>query len=348
MENLLKFEAIPSHGGRVEGILPNGQRVTLALTPADVHDSSEMPNYLAGYKPFPFRADEASPVILVPKSKDKYRNFAANDAFRLVTVENSEQAPPPLVDPSSSLTEFRTVNKYLGGFVPKQVESEADNFSPLMQTAKRIKWALMQNREAEVFTLLGTAGNWAATQRTAAGTAWDAAGGNPILDIQTAIEKSLQPVTDIWMNQQVAFAMLRNDNVRDHMRQFFGDSDVRAMGAQIASAQKMAADFAIPGFPPIHVVAGKYLNETTTTHDYHLGKVAVLTTRPTAVPKDAEEIASSYTFRRNDGANTGFVVRQFYVDGLGPLGGEMVVVSTADVAVITANTVGGIITNAHS
>ena len=347
MQNIIKFDETPFNGGRMQATF-NGQRVTLALTPADVHDASELPNYLAGYKPFPFRADEASPPILVSKSNDKYRNFASNDAFRLVTVENSDQAPPPLVDPSSSLTEYKTVNKYLGAFVPKQVESEADNFSPLMQSAKRVKYALMQNREAEVWTLLGTNTNWAATQRTAAGTAWDAAGGDPILDLQTAIEKSLQPVTDVWMNQQTAHAMLRNDNVKDHMRQFFGDSDVRAIGTSIANAQKQAVDFAIPGFPPFHVVAGKYLNETTSTHDYHLGKVAVLTTRPDSVPTDAEEIASSYTFRRNDGMNTGYTVRQFFVDGLGPLGGEMVVVSVSDIAVITGNTVGGIITNAHS
>ncbi|MEA3225127.1 MAG: hypothetical protein U9Q07_04190 [Planctomycetota bacterium] len=347
MENLIELKNVPEHGGRIEAVY-QGQRVTLNLTPAQVHDPSEMPTYLAGYKPFPFRADEASPVVLVPKSADKYRNFAANDAFRLVTVENSDAAPPPLVDPSSSLTSYKTVNKYLGAFVPKQVETEADNFSPLQQSAKRVKWALMQNREAEVWTLLGTAGNWAATQRTAAGTAWDAAGGNPILDLQTGIEKSLQMVTDIWMNQQVAHAMLRNDNVRDHMRQFGGDDNYKAVGASVANAQSQAVDFAIPGFPPFHVVAAKYLEETTSTHDYHLGKVAVLTTRPNAVPTDAEEIASTYTFRRDDGFNTGYEVRQFFVDGLGPRGGEMVVVSCSDVAILTGNTIGGIITNAHS
>jgi len=129
MNPVIQFTENPSQGGKIEAMV-GGQRVSLTLTPADVHDSSEIPTYLAGYKPFPFRADEASPPILVPKSKDQYRNFSANDAFILVDVENSASAPAPLVDPSSSLTEFSTVNKYLGSFVPKQVESEADNFSP--------------------------------------------------------------------------------------------------------------------------------------------------------------------------------------------------------------------------
>ena len=347
MDNIVKLDALPINGGQTQAMY-QGQRVTLNLTPADVHDPSEITNYLAGYKPFPFRADEASPIVLVSHQKDKYRTFSSNDAFRLVTVENSESAPPPLVDPSSSLADLATVNKYLGSFVPKQVENQADNFSPILQAAKRVKYAMMQNREAEVWTLLGTNTNWAVGQQTAAGTAWDVAGGDPILDVETAIEKSNQPVTDIWFNQQVGHAFLRNTNVKDHMRQFFGDSDVRKIGTAVANAQTQAVDFSIPGFPPFHVVASKYLNETTSLLDYHLGKVAVLTTRPTAVPKDAEEIASTYTFRRDDGSDTGYVVRRFFVNGLGPLGGEMVVVSCSDVATLTGNTVGGIITNAHS
>lgn len=347
MENIIRFEDIPANGGKVEATF-NGQRVSLALTPADVHDPTEIPNYLAGYKPFPFRADEASPIVMVRNSAGKRRDFSSNDAFKLVDVNISGSAPPALVDPASALTDYKTVDKALGSFVPKQVESEADNFSPLQQAAKRIKYALQQDREHVVWALLGTFGNWAATQRTAAATAWDAAGSDPMLNFQVAIEKSLQPVTDAWMNQQTAHAMLRSDSVKDHMRQFFGDSDVRAISNAVANAQSQAVDFAIPGLPPIHVVASKYLEETTDTHDYHLGKVVVLTSRPTAVPKDAGEIASTYTFRVDDGLGTGYEVRQFFVDGLGRRGGEMVVIGCSDVPFIAANTVGGIITNAHS
>ena len=104
----------------------------------------------------------------------------------------------------------------------------------------------------------------------------------------------------------------------------------------------------IPGFPPIHVVTGRYYNDATSAHVNHLDTVVALTTRPEGTPTDREDIASSYTFRLNNEASTGYSVRQFFVDGLGPYGGEMVVVSVSEQCYMTGNTVGGIITNAHS
>ena len=37
----------------VKGIGHKGELVSLSLTPQDVHDPTELPTYLAGYKPFP-------------------------------------------------------------------------------------------------------------------------------------------------------------------------------------------------------------------------------------------------------------------------------------------------------
>ena len=66
-----------------------GQRVTLALDPADVHDPTEMSEYLAGYRPFEYRADEVSEPVLVDNDSDKYRTFSGDDAFRRVPVKGS-------------------------------------------------------------------------------------------------------------------------------------------------------------------------------------------------------------------------------------------------------------------
>ena len=54
------------------------------------------------------------------------------------------------------------------------------------------------------------------------GSEWDV-GGDPIRDVQSAIEKSFQPVSAVWFNQKVGHAFLRNPAVRDHMRQMLGD-----------------------------------------------------------------------------------------------------------------------------
>ena len=330
-----------------------GQRVSLALQPQDVHDPSEIPTYLAGYSPFMYRADEASGIVLVDQDEDKFRQFNSDDAFRSVVVKGSTQGAVPEVDPKSALESYKVVERYVGAFIPQQTQANASNpnYDPRRAAASRCSRALQLDREVDVWGLLGTSGNWDSNVVTAVGggSEWDTASGDPILDIQTAIEKSFQPVTEIWMNQKVAHAFLRNPNVRNHMRQMLGDSPVPPAVGTVPAAGEMSSDFVIPGLKPIRVVASKIKNEATGALDYVLGDVAVLITKPpSGVPTSGEEIASTYTFRRRGPSGTGFEVREFFVPGRGPLGGTMIVVSQADQAVFTANNAGGIITNVHT
>jgi hypothetical protein len=334
------------------GIGRAGERVTLALTPQDVHDPSELPTYLAGYRPFGFRGEEASPAILVDQDEDKYRNFSSDDAFRSVVVKGSLQGPVPEVDPKSSLDTYKVVERYIGAFIPAQTQSNASNpnYDPRMAAARRCRWALDLDREIDVWALLGTTGSWAAAVQTvvAGGSEWNVAGGDPILDIQTAIEKSFQQVTAIWMNQKVAHTFLRNAKVRDHMRQMLGDQAVASAVGQVASAGDMNVDFQIPGLPPMRVVASKVKNESTGLLNNTLGDVAVLLHTPPGVPTSGEDIASTWTFRRRGPSGVGFESREYFVDGRGPYGGTMVVVAVADIAKMVANNAGGIITNVHT
>ena len=335
----------------IQGIGAAGDRVTLALTPADVHDPAEIPEYLAGYRPFGYRANEASPMISVEKDEDKYRSFDSDDAFRLVKVKGSTQGAVPEVDPKSKLEQYKVIERYIGSFVPKQTQDQTGptSYQPVMAAGRRCMRAIELDREVDVFTLLGTAGNWATAQQTAAtGTGWlDLVDGDPILDVQAAVTASDQPVSAVWMNQAVAFAFLRHPLVRDHMRQFFGDSAREGIATSVANAgvNGAAGDFFIPGLPPFKVVASKVKNESTSLLDYVLASdVAMLVTVPPGVPTDGEDIATTYTFRRRGESGTGIDVRQFTLENRGPKGGTMIVVSVADVPIFTANNAGGIIT----
>ncbi len=164
--------------------------------------------------------------------------------------------------------------------------------------------------------------------------------------METLVEKSAQPVSAIWFNQKIAHRFLRHPKVRDHMRQFFGDGAVTNIASQVAAAGRdgMNADFLIPGLPPFKVVASKVKNESTGALDYTLGDVAVGVTVPPGIPQDGEEIATTYTFRRKGASGTGMQVREFTLENRGPEGGTMIVVSAADIPVMTANNAGGIIT----
>ncbi len=335
----------------IQGIGAQGDRVSLALTPSDVHDPAELPEYLAGYRPFGYRANEASPMIAVTKDEDKFRSFDSDDAFRLVKVKGSTQGAVPEVDPKSKLESYKVVERYIGSFIPKQTQDQTGptSYEPVMAAGERCMRAVELDREVDVFTLLGTSGNWAAAQITpATGTGWsDLVNGDPILDIQTAVTASDQPVSAIWLNQDAAFRFLRHPLVRDHMRQFFGDSAREGIAQAVANAGATGAqgDFFIPGLPPFKVVASKVKNETTGLLDYVLlGTVCVLVTVPPGVPTSGEDIATTYTFRRQGDNGTGIDVRQFTLENRGPKGGTMIVVSVADIPILTANNAGGIIT----
>lgn len=328
-----------------------GQKVTLALTPADVRQPEEMSTYLAGYYVPGFRADEASKVVLVNHDEDKFRTFDTDDAFKRVFVKGSLQGAIPEVDPKSSLTNYKVVEKYVGSFIPMQTELNAEGlYNPKMAAARRCKRALMLDREFDVWGLLGTSSNWnagnvlaltAGTQSWRTGSAPD-----PILDLQTAEELSAQMITDWWMHKKTANIFLRNANVRDYLKTIIGDG---ALNQAIVDINKSVAsgaqyDFQIPGFAPIHIVSGK-AKDASGNLGYIFPDVVVGTVSAPGTPTDGETIATSYTFRRKGPGGVGFETREFFVEGRGPLGGTMIVAAMADVPIMTGPIVGAIITN---
>jgi hypothetical protein len=333
----------------VLGLGKAGQSIKLALSPSDVSISEEIDTYMGGFAPFEFRADEASPPILVDKDTDQFRNFGSNNAFRRVDVETSRQAKVNEVDPTSTLSSYTVKERALGSFVPRATE---DNAAPLYQprlaAARRIRWALDLDREFRVWAALTLTTNWpAANQETlGAGFQWnEGASSNPIKDLQARIEASAQAVTDIFMNPQVAHAFLRNEKVRDHMRQMLGDgAPVPGVAAGAGAAARV--DFVIPGLPPIRVVPGKVLNESTSVLDFLLTDTVVLVGKPpTSVPTSGMDIMTHGTWRRRGTSGTGFQSREFFVDERGLEGGTMLVAGHAEDPVFIANTVGGIIVN---
>jgi hypothetical protein len=331
-----------------------GQQVTLELTPTDVSTPQEIPSYLAGYRNWQFRADDASKVILVDQDEDKYRSFSSDDAFEPVRVKGALNGAIPEVDPRSSLDSYKVVNRYLGSFVNSVVEGQSRNpgYQPRMAAARRCRRALDLDRELDVLGptgLLTSTGNWASGQviTLASGENWNGgASADPIKAIQDAIEASAQPVTEVWMNQKLGHLFIRNDKVRDHMRQLLGDSAVASTAQALANSGMgtQAIDFMIPGLPPIRIAAAKYKN-TAGNLVYVMPDVVALTTSPPGVPMDGEEVATSYTFRRRGPSGVGFESREYQVEGRGPNGGTMVVLSTADVAKMTGNNCGGLINN---
>jgi hypothetical protein len=334
---VLRFEkGINPNGGQVDAIGPGGERFNLTLTPAQVHTTEELSTYLAGYSPFAFRADDVSPIVPVDKTRFYYRTFSADDAFLHVDTHAGLTSPPVMIDPNSTVTEGYTENHSVGSLVPVQTEDNANFFSPRAKAGKRCMNAILLNREKRVMDLVGTNTNWASGQRHTIGATANWNGGadaDPILDIQTAIQASNQEVTDIFMNRVVSDAFMRNDKVKDHMRQWLGDQP----GQQVARLN----DYRIPGLPPIHVVSSKLRTASGGALSYTLGNHCVLVSRPPGVPEDGEDVAATYSFRERGADGVGIMIREWFVEGAGVRGAYMVNVTVAERQIMTANDAGG-------
>lgn len=326
----------------VPGIGRENEVVTLELKPSDVHDPTELPTYLAGYKNWDLRADEASQIILVDKDQDKYRTFNEDDAFQLVDVKGAGlSSSVPEITVRSALSQYSVVDRYVGAFLPVRTEQQS-SYDARMALARRCNRVLLMDREKDVWDLLGTSTSWNAAQRLALtptqnwGLAGTAAGADsdPIRDLQIALENSDQPVSDVWMNDIVAHAFMRHDKVRDYFKSHRGDN------AGLPDAD--ARDFQLPGLPPIHVSQARYKGASGKTR--FLPNVVVLTSNEPGLPVDGESINSTKTFRVRGAAGTGINSREFFVDGRGPDGGTMIVIGMADIALMTATSAGGIIT----
>jgi hypothetical protein len=343
-ENLFTLEGVKPgfNGGAVIAVnRQTGERISLALTPSDVYDTSEIPELLQGYKDPQYRADEMCPVLPTDKVSDKYRTFNENNAFQPVVVKTAGQAAVAEVDPESALSTFTVVERACGSFITKPTEMQA-TYDVRARAAKRCKNAIDMDVEIDVMTLLGTNANWDAAVRTAAANAWDTAAGTPIVDVQSAIRASYQQVRAIWFTEQTAHAFINHDDTKDYMRQVKGDLAVTDALKDLDRAMDEGIDFKIPGLPTMRVVASKY-EDTSGNLVYTLGKVAVLISGPrTPSPGD---IMSAGTFRWKGPSGTGFDAREYVVEGRGAYGGTMMVVAEASDHVIIADKAGGIITN---
>lgn len=353
----------PTTGRRVEADVNNGRAtdrrtgaVLFSLTEADVHQPQEATaNYLAGYKPFEFMADTCSRVVMVDKDQDYRRDFSSDNAFRRVRVKGSAEGAIPEIDPSSSLTLYKTVDRICGSFVNLVTEQNAQpNYRVRHVAARRIGDALALDREIDVFDstvgILGSDTAWDSDNITTLGstTHWDTgADSDPLGDIDYILgTASFQAVDCICMPYNVMLVFLKHPSVRDQLRSAYGDaavSDFSKLASGGAPAMN-SVDFTIPGYPPFRSVQSRVKNETTGNNDYILNnQVLLLRTGPAGggVPLDGRDSATSYTFRVRGNTGVGYETREYRVEGRGQRGGTMVVAYMSDIAQMTGSNIGG-------
>ncbi len=334
-----------------------GQLIQMDLGQADVHVDRTLASYAAGFRLQEGVADLASPPVVVPNASDKYWTWDKDDTFQLVQdMATSAGGQVKEVSMRLSNTAFQTKQYALQAFVPTEVQANADTpINPTLAAMRRIMNAMMLAREVRVATLLRTSANHANVITCTSTTKWNGgAGSNPIQDLFTLIENSLQPITDIAMSEQTAHDFMQNPAVQKYLAyktNVPGLMKVTSDGR--TGSQDMGAFSAMLGLPPIHVAAMKY-KATASTYPYVWGGDVLLLHKPPAgIPTDGQDIAPSYTFRWSGGTvgdstvQGGFIVRSFFNPYRGPRGGQQIIVTMNDAEVSTSTLVSGLIIGAH-
>jgi hypothetical protein len=328
--------------------LRDGRVVTMDLGIADVHTAATLPNYVGGYHIADGVADIASPSILVPKATDVYYTWNATSDFnRKIPNITSPGGAVPEVNPGIANATYNTVNYALGGFLPTEVQSNAD--APLRPFAKMtqiIVDGIRLEREYRVASLLTTSGNWNSNlvQTIAAGAQWDGgAAADPLYVLHKAIEQSyMEDNLRIICSTQLLHDFLRSPAIQKYFQ--FKDSV-----AGVPSAQAVADTL---GLPPIYAAQMKYI--TGGALNYVWGSSVVLVRVPKETPPTSQmEVGTSYTMRWNGGdapdgtVSGGLLVRTYYDQKRGGRGGTQVVVTHNDSEQMTSGLVGGLLLNVH-
>jgi hypothetical protein len=333
--------------------------IQMDLGEGDVHIPAALPNFAGGYRQFAPVADAASPPLLVPKQTDKYFVFDKNDAYQVAApILGGPAGQPQEIPPRLNNSQFYTTEYALGGFVATQLDAAAD--APLrldLATLKRVLNNLMIRREQRVANMLTNSANWNSTNvaTIASGFQWDGGvNSDPIKDIHTRMEQSLGEITGMIMPEPTWHAFQRNPQVQKYFT-------YKQSAKPLPDAGQMSAILEIP---PIYVARLKTFAPSGGALTFAWGNDVVLVRQPEQMPPTSQDdIATSYTFRWNatapDGTSNGMagsmgfasaggmVIRKFFNQLRGTMGGNQVVCVHHDHEVMTSGFVGGLLINTY-
>lgn len=331
------------------GCTPCGSRTVLMdIGVADVHIDSALPNYAAGYRLGEAVADVVAPPIVTAKASNYYQTWDDVNSFRRVQPHaGAAGAAVPEVSVSKTNALYQTVPYALGGFMPTEVESNADApLRPFQKLVGRVMEALYLEREIRLATKLTTTGNWASGQliTVAAGAKWNGgASADPVRNCRQLIASSAMEPTGIIMATPVLQVFQESPAVQKFL----------AYKSTLAPLPNAAQISALLDLPPIYPARMKYY-ASGTTFSYVWGNDVVLFREPPEMPPTSQDdVSTAATFRWLGGdapdgtAQGGWVVRTFYLADRGARGGRKVVVAHNDAEVITSNITGGLIKAAY-
>lgn len=153
------------------------------------HTDAQLSAFAAAYKNSAFIADEVCPVVTVDKRSDKFAKRNRRDVSMPVNdligpTGKSNRATYDVTTDNYSVTDH-ALHEIVDGSLVRNADAP---ISPEEWATQNVMQRLMLNREKRVADLIMTSGNWA-VGNTGAGSDWtDEANGEPLNDLNTALE----------------------------------------------------------------------------------------------------------------------------------------------------------------
>jgi hypothetical protein len=265
------------------------------------------------------------------------------NAFQPVDDVTGREGSIREIEDVSVVLPYKCEEHALAAWISWQAQNDADQaYDVRRHHARDIQNKLMLNREIRIWNHLTTVANWNAANQTTllAAQKWNVGTGNPLLDIQTRLDASLQRVNAIYMNPTIAYWFLTNAAVQAQVRATMGDNAPKPGNIQnVDSIQTLR----LPAMPPIHIVPSRQMANELATPSYIIADDVVLTTEENSLPTSGESVVTHVTFRVRGPSGNGITVREFQPLNRGVNSGTMLVSGFSECHFFPSNRAGGLI-----
>lgn len=160
-----------------------------ALSPETVHVNRPLTNMVAAYPNREYVADRIAPIVRVLKLSDQYWIIPQKQMFQAPSPDlASPEAKPNVVGSALSTGNYNCKYRTLMGFLPNATIRNADApLDPRAQVAKKVRNALLLNREIRVAGVACTAANYGSnTLALTASRRFDDPTSDPVKEIDEA------------------------------------------------------------------------------------------------------------------------------------------------------------------
>jgi hypothetical protein len=306
------------------GTAKAGETIMLAVTPSDTAQSTELENYIGGYKQSGYAADLLSPIVPVEKETFKRRDFSHLNTFAPVEDRVGRDGKINEIEAASAVVEDKTEEHALAAFVSFGAENDAvSTYNVRAYHARMIKEKLDLNREIRRFDKATTVGTWNASNYATITTNYRWNTGttkDPLADLHARIKQTWGPIDAILLNDEVSGYFLSDTKVKAAADFVMGTSGAKTSLVVEAGGFAGVQTFRLPGLPPFYVVnAKKYVSAAMSTI---LADDVILISSPSQLA-GGDTLASFLSFRYRGRSGTGYTVNEYVPYGRGLNGGTM-------------------------